>query len=208
MAIYLGSEKIIFTESSKVDIESPYTKQIIEGTISGVYSNSRINVVGNYAFAGCFNLTSVDFPNCTSIGRSAFYSCSSLTSVNFSKCVNIENYAFGGCSKLISINFPSCTSIGFGAFAYCYSLTSVSFPSCTSIGSYGFSCCYNLLSLYLLGSSIPSLNHINAFTSTPISDYTASTGGVYGSIFVPASLYNSYIAATNWSVYSSRIVSV
>ena len=44
--------------------------------------------------------------------------------------------------------------------------------------------------------------------STPISNYTSSTGGVYGSIYVPASLYNDYVTDTNWSAYSARIVSV
>ena len=48
----------------------------------------------------------------------------------------------------------------------------------------------------------------STFTSTPIAGYTTSTGGVYGSIFVPASLYDRYISATNWVTYSSRFVSV
>ena len=186
MAIYLGSEKIIFTEGSKVEVESPYTKQIIEGTISGVYSNSRISKIESQVFMHCFSLTSVDFPSCTTIGANAFYSCRGLT----------------------SISFPSCTSIGVNAFAYCSNLTSISFPSCSYIGTSAFDRCYNLLSLYLLGSSIPTLANINAFVSTPISNYTTSTGGTYGSIYVLASLYNDYLIAENWSVYSARIVSV
>ena len=53
-----------------------------------------------------------------------------------------------------------------------------------------------------------ALQNINAFTSTPISNYTTSTGGVYGSIYVPESLYSSYIASTNWVTYSDRFVSL
>ena len=75
------------------------------------------------------------------------------------------------------------------------------------ISSYAFAYCYNLLSVYLLGSSIPLITS-TTFSSTPIAGYTTSTDGVYGSIYVPASLYNDYISATNWSVYSARIVSV
>ena len=71
-----------------------------------------------------------------------------------------------------------------------------------------FSKCYNLLSVYLNVSSVTALSNVNAFISTPISDYTTSTGGVYGSIFVPTSLYSSFISATNWATYSSRIVSM
>lgn len=35
-----------------------------------------------------------------------------------------------------------------------------------------------------------------------------STGGIYGSIYVPASLLASYKTATNWITYSSRFVGV
>ena len=87
-------------------------------------------------------------------------------------------------------------------------MTTASFPKVTVIGSSAFNHCHNLLSLYLLGSSIPTLSNINAFGNTPISTYTTSTGGVYGSIFVPESLYSNYIAATRWSTYSARIVSL
>jgi hypothetical protein len=46
------------------------------------------------------------------------------------------------------------------------------------------------------------------FYSTPIGGRTTSTGGVYGSVFVPSSLYSSFITATNWTSISARIVSV
>ena len=119
----------------------------------------------------------------------------------------IGNYAFYNCIALDSVNLPQATSIGAYAFVNCTSLTSISLPKATSIGSYAFRSCYHLLSLYLMGGSVVSLASTTAFTSTPISTYTTSTGGVYGSIFVPASLYSSYLTATNWSIYSARIVS-
>jgi hypothetical protein len=59
-----------------------------------------------------------------------------------------------------------------------------------------------------MGSSIPSLAYTNAFYSTPIAGYTASTGGVYGSIYVPASMLESYKTANNWSYFSDRFVGV
>ena len=102
----------------------------------------------------------------------------------------------------------NATVIGDYVFARCSSLTTVSFPSAKYISTSAFYRCYNLLSFYLMGSSVASLANVNAFASTPISNYTSSTGGVHGSIFVPASLYNSYLTAANWSLYSSRIVSV
>lgn len=187
--------------------------------------------IKSYAFYGCVNLTTISFPNCKTIGPSAFAYCSiNLTSVELLNCEQIGASAFYRCSNLISVNFPKCETIGFYAFYQCYNLTTtnflscisihdnafnacssvsvLSFPNCNYIGSCAFQYCYNLLSLYLLGSSIPSLVSTNAFNLTPISNYTTSTGGVYGSIYVPASLYNSYLTATNWSYYSARIVSV
>jgi len=59
-----------------------------------------------------------------------------------------------------------------------------------------------------MASTVTTLGNINAFVDTPISTRTDSTGGVQGSIFVPESLYSSYIAATNWATYSARFVSM
>ena len=168
----------------------------------------KCTVISGCAFQSCTSLSIANFPSCLSIGASAFYSCTSLTTINFSKCTSINTYAFYYCTALTSLNFPSCTTISGAAFSNCTALSVASFPVCSVIGTSAFYNCYNLLSLYLLGSSVVSLLSQNAFTKTPISGYTTSTGGVYGSIYVPASLYNSYLTATNWSLYSARIVSV
>ena len=72
-----------------------------------------------------------------------------------------------------------------------------------------FRSCYNLLSLYLLKTTaIISLSGTSQFLSTPISTYTTSTGGEYGKIYVPSSLYATYIANTSWKAYSARFVSL
>ena len=188
-----------------------------------------INIRGN-AFDNCTSLTSISFPNCETIGVNAFYRCSSLTSINFPNCENIGNYAFGYCTSLTSVNFPACktielyvfsnctsltsvsfpncTIIGREAFYNCSSLTSVNFPVCTTIGNDAFAYCYNLLSLYLRASIVCTLSNSNAFVLTPIGGYTTSTGGVYGSIFVPASLVDAYKAATNWTYFTDRIAAI
>jgi len=79
---------------------------------------------------------------------------------------------------------------------------------CATISSYAFRRCYRLLSAYFLGTSVPELQHSNAFLSTPIAGYTSSTGGVLGSIFVRASLLTSFQSATNWAYFSERFVSL
>lgn len=164
--------------------------------------------IGSYAFYSCSQLESISFPNCTYVEGNAFQGCYKLSSVNISNCTSINTSAFAQCSMLTSINLPSCTIVGYSAFRSCWSLTTVILPVCTNIGNAAFSTCYNLLSLYLLGSSYCSLQGTNAFYSTPIGGYTTSTGGVYGSIFVPASLYNSYVGLYPWNTYSSRFVSL
>lgn len=184
--------------------------------------------INNSAFYSCSQLTTVSFPNCTSIGVSAFYYCYSLTTALFPKCTSVGNYAFCSCYSLATISFPSCTYIGTNAFSRCSQLTTVSLPNCGWLSTAAFhSCinlttvfllkcsqiypsafayCYNLLSLYVLTSTVPTLSNINAFVSTPISNYTTSTGGVYGSIFVKESLLASFKITTRWSTYSARMV--
>lgn len=171
----------------------------------------RCTNITNGVFSGCSNLESAFFPECVSIGIGAFQSLYALTDISFPKCVSVWQSAFQACSALTSVRFPQCASISMSAFTACQSLTTAMFShSSASAGilSYAFRICYNLLSLYLFGSVIYVLNALNAFQNTPIYSTTTSTGGIYGSIFVPESLYSTYISATNWATLSSRFVSL
>ena len=163
--------------------------------------------VGNGVFKSCSALTTVSLPSCLVVGQEAFANCYNLTSVNLLNCSSVSYNAFASCSQLISIDLPMCQTVSSSAFAYCTSLNTVSLPMCSYINTNAFRSCYHLLSLYLLGSSIPSF-YGTPFTDTPISNNTTSTGGVYGSIYVPASLYDTYKTTTGWKAYSSRFVSV
>ena len=100
---------------------------------------------------------------------------------------------------------PNMTVIESFAFYGCNVLSMVSLPNISDIGSNAFVGCYNLASVYVLTSSVPTLG-INAFSYTPLS--TSTYLGTFGSIYVPSSLYTSFTTATNWSVYSARMVSV
>ena len=94
--------------------------------------NSQLISIGNFAFNGCSNLTSITIPNSvTSIGNSAFYNCSSLTSITIPNSVtSIGNSVFSGCSSLTSVTIPSSVnSIGSYAFSSCTNLTSVTFDT-------------------------------------------------------------------------------
>lgn len=162
-------------------------------------------IYGN-AFYSCENLTTASFPLCTTIGSYVFRGCINLTTLSFPLCTSISDFTFASCNKLLTAVFPSCTTISTCAFQSCQSLTMVSFPMCARISSSAFRNCYNLLSFYVLTSSVPTLASTNVFSSTPIWNYTTSTGGEYGSIFVKASMLSAFQTATNWSVYSARMV--
>ena len=65
-----------------------------------------------------------------------------------------------------------------------------------------------LQSLYIYASSVPTLvSAYGMFSSSPLWTSTYLSGS-YGSIYVPASLYDEYRTATNWTVLSSRFVSM
>ena len=163
--------------------------------------------INNYTFNYCTRLRFLSFPEVSYVGTSAFQSCWSMTAISLPSCTIIDNNAFRRCTTLSSISVPVLNRVNATAFASCSALSGFSGPL-SYIGNNAFSGCYHLLSFYLTGSSVASLNNTNAFTSTPISNYTTSTGGVYGSIYVPASLVDSYKSATNWTVYSARITSI
>ena len=170
------------------------------GLTSVVIGNS-VASIGKYAFDGCTSLTNITIPDSvTSIGSSAFSDCTSLTSVVIGNSVtSISSSAFSGCTSLTSITIPdSVTSIGYRAFNFCSDLTTITIPdSVASIEDYAFSGCYKLLKYdFSSHTSIPTLGS-GAFPET-FSNHKI--------IIVPDTLYDEWIAATNWSAYASQII--
>lgn len=158
-------------------------------------------VLKQYAFACCRSLTSIEIPNSvTSIPKYAFACCSSLTSIKIPNSVtSIGDCAFQQSYSLTSIELPdSVTFIGNSTFSQCYKLNRVIFgANITTISPYAFTRCSEV-SLYDFrkATAVPTLSNKSAFNSIP------STC----KIVVPDALYDSWIAATNWSTYASQIV--
>ncbi len=84
--------------------------------------------IGESAFCGCDNLTSVTIPDSVKIiGYRAFSGCTSLASVTIPNSVTrIGSWTFNGCASLTSITIQgSVTKIGEGVFSGCTSLTAI-----------------------------------------------------------------------------------
>lgn len=162
--------------------------------------------INSSAFAGCNKIVSASFPEAIRISDYAFASCTSLQSVYFPKVSSLGNYAFNSCSALVACDFPKASTMGSQAFRNCTTLATVSLGNIKNISVAAFNGCKALMSLYLTGSTVPSLGNANAFSVTPMS--LSSYTGAFGSIYVPASLLASYKKATNWSYFSSRFVGV
>ena len=126
--------------------DSSVEESLLNKTISGTYTNAEVKNIRNYAFCDCFSLTSVSFPECTTIGKAAFDRCSNLIFVNFPKCTRIEGGAFFACPSLTSASFPACTNIAPSAFWGCTNLSYANFPKCAAIAIYAFYECSNLTS--------------------------------------------------------------
>ena len=137
--------------------------------------------IGNYAFSGCTELTSVTIPDSvTIINNSAFSGCTGLTSVTIPDSVTIiNNSAFSDCTGLTSITIPdSVTSIGWSAFSGCTGLTSVTIPdSVISIDWSSFKGCPNLTIIGLTESKAYQYAHNNKI---PFIDISNGTAGITG----------------------------
>ena len=166
-----------------------------------------INTIPIQGFYGCNLLSEANFPEVIVIYSSAFYRCINLTSVSFNKCGIVSAYAFQQCGNLTELQFPHCSTVYGSAFIECSNLSTIYLPECSIFyGGNTFAQCRKLLSVYLLASVVASIGYSTIFSSTPISNYTTYTSGVYGSIFVRASLLSSWKTTSYWTLFSDRFV--
>lgn len=109
-----------------------------------------VTSVGNLAFYGCENVTSVNIAyTVKSIGAFAFANCKSLKMLSLGSGVtSIGESAFECCESLASVRLPSSLrTIGKKAFYRCYNLQTITIPaSVTSMGTQVFTYCSALVS--------------------------------------------------------------
>ena len=139
--------------------ETPWDRQ--RDRIKKIVIKKGVTRIGDLAFGGCRNLTSVEIPNTVkSIGVRAFVECKNLPSIEIPNSVtSIEEQAFSLCDALTSIEIPnSVTSIGYQAFYNCYRLASVTIGnSVTDIAKEAFYALPALTSITFKGSNPPEV---------------------------------------------------
>ena len=138
--------------------ETPWDLQ--RDDIKKIVIKKGVTRIGDLAFGGCRNLTSVEIPNSVkSIGVRAFVECIHIPSIEIPNSVtSIEEQAFSRCDDLTSIEIPnSVTSIGYQAFYNCYRLASVTIGnSVTDIAKEAFYALPALTSITFKGSNPPN----------------------------------------------------
>ncbi len=183
--------------------------------IKKIVIEDGVTRIGEYAFSGCKNLTSVTIPNSvTSIGWSAFSDCYSLTSITIPNSVTNMEGAFTNCTALTSITIPNSVENIDGAFSKCTQLTTITLPeSITSIGDHTFFGCTSLKSITIpesvktigneafLGCS--SLKSITCKAPTPPHSQIYSFAETPDSLLllVPANSIDAYKKAEGWARY-------
>jgi hypothetical protein len=188
------------------DIVIPETFEY-EGTIY------RISSIGDYAFGGCTNITSVDIPDSvTSIGNYAFCDCINMTSVDIPDNVtSIGNYAFCDCINMTSVDIPdNVTSIGDYAFGKCIGLTGdlVLPKNLTNIGEGAFLYCTGFTGDLIIPSSVTSVGVgaffcCEGFTGNLIIPSSVTSIGVLAFITGASGLTNIIVDENN-QYYDSR----
>jgi hypothetical protein len=159
-------------------------------SIKNVTIADNVEILPDYLFAGCVNLTSINIPtNIKTIGDNTFQGCDNLTTITYnaerceetrafnnSAVVNlilgntvktIPNYAFADCNRLNDVILPtSLETIGKYAFINCANIKKVTLPeTLLTIEGGAFENCGNLREVYF-----------NAINCKAIVEYTDTTG--------------------------------
>ena len=157
----------------------------------------------NYNAISCIKVSSTDAQTGSNTYTTIWGTTSNLTTVNIGNQVQVIPGGFlgSGQSKITSITIPSSvTTIAYGAF-YQSKLTSIDLPaSITSIGNYAFYNCSSLTSITIRATTPPTLDssYTNTFPTTS-QNYT---------IYVPASVVNTYKTRSKWSTWASKIQAI
>ena len=159
-----------------------------------------IMIIGDLAFCGCKDLTSISIPNgVTNISKGAF-TWSGLTSIDIPNSVTrIGEYAFQSCNNITSFTIPeSVTVIDEVAFSGCDSLKTVTvLGKETYIGDGAFASSPKLTDVYIMS---PYKLHIGK----DVFEYNSSPMTLH----VKKEVLNDYQNDNNWKYTFENIVAI
>lgn len=164
---------------------------VIPSTVAYDGTSYSVNAIGEGAFQGCEDLTSVDIPSSASwFGKNCFSGCTNLMSAPLPEGLNIvPEGCYNGCSSLENIVIPeSVTKLKPYAFAGCQ-MDSIILPkNIITVGNSCFKGCGKLISLTSLATTVPWAHDYWGIN-------TSST-----TLYVPKSALDDYKAtAPPWS---------
>jgi hypothetical protein len=163
-------------------VNSEVLKAFIDRSIKEVEIPQGVTEIGNFAFALCKSITKLTIPSSVvSIGSQSFNSAGSIYGID-------------------EVIIPdSVTSIGSNAFIWSGVKKFVISKNVNKIEANVFEGCSKCeVYDFTRHESVPTLANINAFNRM----------NEKAKIYVPASLYNEWIVATNWAEYADYIVGV
>lgn len=205
-----GGYNNIFIECSSLRcIALPRTMKNIPGYLMpGTYAETMspsgtVTQVSGGSFSSISTLKRLLFPSSvSSIGSTIFTNNNAIQKFRFPSLIkNVPANSFISCTNLQDVVIPQgCQSIGSRAFDTARSLPQLIFPSTlSSIGAQAFNNCTSMRFYdFTACTAVPTLANANAFNNIPVDC----------EIRVPASLVDSWKAATNWSTYADHIVGV
>ena len=122
-----------------------------KSNITSVTMAASVTIIKGAAFCQCYGLTTLTIPSSVkTIEYEAFYGCSSLTSITIpNSVISMHDHVFYGCSNLTSVTIGnSLDKISISTFEGCTSLTSVTIGnSVTKIDNAAFKNCRSLTSI-------------------------------------------------------------
>ena len=122
-----------------------------------VEAPASVTAVGDGAFSGNPNLTSVKLPGVTKLGNYAFAGCEDLSKIELGKLTHIGDYAFIDTAITATPDLSAVKSIGKGAFRGT-DITSVKIADNTEVGADAFRGCLKIESVTIGNGAVIGQN--------------------------------------------------
>lgn len=152
---FIGWDIEAINVQSDLDIHAQFNytgylyKDILSGSLEGVYENNRLTEIGDHAFDGMDLVEEINLPALMNVPAYAFNNCDNVSRISIPKVSVIEDNAFNNCVKLSEVVASEITSVGSSGFGNCSNLQVINLSNTITIKSRGLSGCTSLKSLNL-----------------------------------------------------------